>query len=144
MNEKTDNHPAVEHLLQFFGYAHLPPHLAEASKPFCELAHKIAADTPSSPEKTVALRKLMEAKDCAVRCFVGQPEHKRPPVGLKPRFVALEQRRDEIEAARKRFMLASKKVPIAWLQELAVIVEELETTPGSDCERIETIKAADA
>jgi hypothetical protein len=54
-------------LLQFFDFKHLPPHLAEISRPFCELARWIAFDLPRNPERTVALRKLLEAKDCAVR-----------------------------------------------------------------------------
>jgi hypothetical protein len=55
------------YLLQFFAYEHLPPHLQEISKPFGELANLIATTLPSNPETTVALRKLLEAKDCAVR-----------------------------------------------------------------------------
>lgn len=57
-------------LMQFFEYAHLPAHLQEVSKPFGELAAKIEADLPGNPEKTVALRKLLEAKDCAVRSLL--------------------------------------------------------------------------
>ena len=57
----------MNYLLQFFKYEHLPAHLAEISKPFCELAHKMVKELPPNPETTVALRKLMEAKDCAVR-----------------------------------------------------------------------------
>jgi len=62
----SKHHPSIAHLLQYFTYAHLPPHLAEVSKPFADLA-EVVADLPSSPEVTVALRKLLEAKDCAVR-----------------------------------------------------------------------------
>ena len=54
-------------LLQFFEFSHLPPHLQAVSKPFCELAQQLDRDLPSNPERTVALRKLLEAKDCAVR-----------------------------------------------------------------------------
>ena len=56
-----------EYLLQFFAYSHLPAHLQVISKPFGELAEKIVAELPRNPERTVALRKLLEAKDCAVR-----------------------------------------------------------------------------
>lgn len=62
-----DRHPAVEHLLRYFTYAHLPPHLREISEPFALLAHDLAARDLHGPELTVALRKLLEAKDCAVR-----------------------------------------------------------------------------
>jgi len=56
-----------EHIIQFFGYAHLPPHLAEVSKPFADLADSLVSTLPRNPERTVALRKLLEAKDAAVR-----------------------------------------------------------------------------
>jgi hypothetical protein len=56
-----------EALLQFFEYVHLPPELQDVSRPFFALAHQIAAGLPRNPERTVALRKLLEAKDCAVR-----------------------------------------------------------------------------
>lgn len=67
-NQKA-RHPAVQSILQFFTYAHLPLHLQDASKPFCELAEKIA-DGPQNAEATVALRKLLEAKDAAVRAVL--------------------------------------------------------------------------
>jgi len=65
-------HPATEHILQFFAYEHLPAHLQQASKPFCELAELIAKFVPDNPEKTAALRKLLEAKDAAVRAVVAK------------------------------------------------------------------------
>lgn len=54
-------------ILQFFEFAHLPPHLQLASTPFYELAMTLVAILPRNPERTVALRKLLEAKDAAVR-----------------------------------------------------------------------------
>ena len=59
-----------DRMLQFFQYKHLPEHLQEASKPFCELAERIVNDYPMNPERTVALRKLLEAKDAAVRSLL--------------------------------------------------------------------------
>jgi len=59
-----------QYLLQFFEYAHLPAHLQAVSKPFGELARQIEDTLPNNPEKTVALRKLLEAKDCAVRALL--------------------------------------------------------------------------
>lgn len=56
-----------ESLLQFFSYEHLPQNLADISRPFCELAQRIVNTLPRNPERTVALRKLLESKDCAVR-----------------------------------------------------------------------------
>lgn len=54
-------------ILQYFTYDHLPEHLQVISKPFAELAHDVIMSLPRSPERTVALRKLLESKDCAVR-----------------------------------------------------------------------------
>lgn len=62
----------VEPMLQWFQYAHLPPHLQEASKPFCDLATKVATEWPRNAERTVTLRKLLEAKDAAVRALIPQ------------------------------------------------------------------------
>lgn len=59
-----------EPLLQFFKYDHLPEHLQTISKPFGELAAQIVETLPRNPERTVALRKLLESKDCAVRALV--------------------------------------------------------------------------
>lgn len=57
----------MEDILQFFAYEHLPPHLQEISKPFGLLAQQIVELLPRNPERSVALRKLLEAKDAAVR-----------------------------------------------------------------------------
>jgi hypothetical protein len=59
-----------DYLLQFFKYDHLPDHLRVISKPFADLAHEIAETVPVNPERTTALRKLLEAKDCAVRALL--------------------------------------------------------------------------
>lgn len=59
-----------ERMAQFFVYAHLPPSLQAVSKPFCELAIELCNTIPMNPERTVALRKLLEAKDCAVRAHL--------------------------------------------------------------------------
>lgn len=67
----ADMHPSVIAILQFFAYAHLPPHLAAVSKPFCDLAMAVA-NGPQNAETTVALRKLLEAKDAAVRAVVAK------------------------------------------------------------------------
>jgi hypothetical protein len=57
----------TEFILQFFVYDHLPPHLQEISKPYGEMANKLIETLPRNPERTVALRKLLESKDAAVR-----------------------------------------------------------------------------
>lgn len=60
-------HPASLQVLKYFEYAHLPPHLQEISQRFHDLAWKLAEQLPGSPEVTVGLRKMLEAKDCMVR-----------------------------------------------------------------------------
>ena len=61
------NEPIPEPILQFFVWAHLPSHLAVVSAPFQALAESLVDTLPRNPERTVALRKLLEAKDAAVR-----------------------------------------------------------------------------
>lgn len=56
-----------DRMMKWFAYAHLPEHLQETSRPFGQLAEHICESIESGPERTVALRKLLEAKDAAVR-----------------------------------------------------------------------------
>ncbi len=63
----TNDSTTPDHIMQFFDYQHLPAPLLEVSRPFAELAEWIASNVPRNPERTVALRKLLEAKDAAVR-----------------------------------------------------------------------------
>jgi len=60
-------HSAIEHVLKYFAFEHLPERLQSISKPFAELARQVAERAPQNQETTVALRKLLEAKDAAVR-----------------------------------------------------------------------------
>ena len=56
--------------MKYFEYEHLPENLQEISKPFCELAKAIYERNTfaKDPQEVEAcLRKLLEAKDCAVR-----------------------------------------------------------------------------
>lgn len=57
-------------ILRYFHYAHLPASLQGASKPFCDLARHCIETLPRNAERSVALRKLLEAKDAAVRANV--------------------------------------------------------------------------
>ena len=61
---------AEERMVKWFAYGHLPEHLQVASKPFSELADKVIQMASPGPERTVALRKLLEAKDAAVRAVL--------------------------------------------------------------------------
>ena len=65
-----------EAILQFFAYGHLKPELQKPSAMFGELAIWIVRSLPRNPERTVALRKLLEAKDCAVRAAIYQEDVK--------------------------------------------------------------------
>jgi hypothetical protein len=60
----------MDNLLQFFAYEHLPPNLQVVSKPFGDMARELATSLPVNAESTTALRKLLEAKDCAVRAVL--------------------------------------------------------------------------
>lgn len=68
--DETKPAETPEPMLQFFGYAHLPPHLQAVSKPFHDLAAHMATTLPRNPERSAGLRKLLEAKDCAVRALI--------------------------------------------------------------------------
>lgn len=54
-------------ILKYFKYDHLPEHLQKISKPFGDLAAQLVEDLPGCTETDVALRKLLESKDAAVR-----------------------------------------------------------------------------
>lgn len=55
-------------MLRWFAYDHLPAgHLRATSTQFADLAEQVVISLPRTPERTVALRKLLEAKDAAVR-----------------------------------------------------------------------------
>jgi hypothetical protein len=56
-----------EPILKHFAWAHLPEHLQPVSRPFGMLAARVVATSPRSAERSACLRKLLEAKDCAVR-----------------------------------------------------------------------------
>ena len=59
-----------ERMMKWFAFEHLPPLLQSTSKPFHDLAVSIVEAIDAGPERTVALRKLLEAKDAAVRAVV--------------------------------------------------------------------------
>lgn len=61
-------------ILAHFSYAHLPLPLQEISAPFQSMALAMAVRTQptraSGAETAAGLRKLLEAKDCAVRAVL--------------------------------------------------------------------------
>lgn len=63
---------AEDPILRYFEFAHLPDGLLrQTSKTFNVLAYLLVDELPRNPERTVALRKLLEAKDAAVRAALG-------------------------------------------------------------------------
>lgn len=56
-----------EQMLKWFVFEHLPEPLKEVSFHFSELARVVCSLVEPGPERTVALRKLLESKDAAVR-----------------------------------------------------------------------------
>lgn len=56
-----------DRMMKWFAYTHLPDHILPVGKKFYELAHHITATIETGPERTVALRKLLESRDAAVR-----------------------------------------------------------------------------
>jgi hypothetical protein len=54
-------------ILAFFNYEHLAHKLQGVSQQFAQLARYVVDNVPRNAERTVALRKLLEAKDAAVR-----------------------------------------------------------------------------
>ena len=63
-NEKPDR------MMKWFAWRHLPKDLQDVSQPFQSLADVLCDHLHPGPERTVALRKLLEAKDAAVRAAV--------------------------------------------------------------------------
>jgi len=56
-----------ERMMKWFEFSHLPEHLQGTSSRFWDIACQLAATIEPGPERTVAFRKLLEAKDAAVR-----------------------------------------------------------------------------
>jgi len=71
LREKEAARELTAHFSQFFSSAHLPPALHEVIRPFAELAERILM-LPNNPSRTVALVKLLESKDAAVRAAVSK------------------------------------------------------------------------
>jgi hypothetical protein len=70
MTELGEEHLMSAEIMQFFSYEHLPTDLQAVSQAFKELAEEMYYNLPANAERTAALRKLLEAKDCAVRAKI--------------------------------------------------------------------------
>lgn len=60
----------TEPIMKYFRYDHLPERLKNVSRPFADLAQHMVDVLPRNPERSAGLRKLLEAKDCAVRAML--------------------------------------------------------------------------
>lgn len=54
-------------ILRYFEYTHLPLDIKKVVREFHALAYGIEHNLPNGEERQVALRKLLEAKDAAIR-----------------------------------------------------------------------------
>ena len=61
-----------EPILQFFEFSHLPNELQLVSSRFHRLALELVELLPRNAERSTALRKLLEAKDAAVRARIAK------------------------------------------------------------------------
>lgn len=59
-------------IFAFFEFRHLPEHLQKVSRRYYEVAEWMVLVLPRNAERTAGLRKLMEAKDCAVRAALAR------------------------------------------------------------------------
>jgi ferritin-like protein len=57
----------VRHLARYFAFDHLSGEPREVSEMFHDLAADLIDQLPDGPELVASLRRLLEAKDCAVR-----------------------------------------------------------------------------
>lgn len=71
-NNKQPSTPEIRTVMQFFEFSHLPVNLQYISSPFYDLAQSIHETLPNNEQKIMALHKLLEAKDCAVRAVVAR------------------------------------------------------------------------
>lgn len=63
-----DVHISTRQVLRYFQYEHLQEGLGrEIASYYADMAYSMANRLPEDPETTVALRKLLESKDAAVR-----------------------------------------------------------------------------
>lgn len=89
MQIDESRHPSVRHFAPLFAYEHLPVRLQPVSKIFHDAAQQLVDITAGNdnPEVATSLRKLLEAKDCAVRAdglargFRPVPLTEEPPAG---------------------------------------------------------------
>lgn len=70
MRDISNRHPATQQIARWFEYRHLTGQALATSKRFHDFAEQLIEALPDGPELTAGLRKLLEAKDCAVRAAI--------------------------------------------------------------------------
>lgn len=75
MDERRDR----AHFEPLFAFDHLPESLRDVSKPFADVFELVVGNLPENPETTTCCRKLLEAKDCAVRSKLIESLEKTKP-----------------------------------------------------------------
>ncbi|WP_232626719.1 hypothetical protein [Streptomyces alfalfae] len=66
--------PVRPPIMRYFQFAHLPAELQAVATLFSKLAYDLYTTLPAGPELSVALRKLLESKDAAVRAALDIPQ----------------------------------------------------------------------
>lgn len=60
-----------DRMLKWFATDHIgPPEIKAIIMTYKQMAYHFCEEIPAGPERTVALRKLVESKDCMVRAWV--------------------------------------------------------------------------
>jgi hypothetical protein len=76
------HHKSVLDKVRFLDSSHLRDDLKHVVEPFEKLAAEIMRKTPSSPELTIAMQKIVEAKDQTVRAVLHAQENNLPAPGV--------------------------------------------------------------
>ncbi|WP_169569592.1 hypothetical protein [Sneathiella limimaris] len=112
-----------EDMLCFFDYKHLPEGLQAISKPFNKLAHSLVEQLPDHSQKMVALQKLLEAKDAAVRIAVAKTKPQRERI----QNLIIENHRNGLSAseihAKVQEAFPNSKITEEVIKEFALTLE---------------------
>lgn len=79
IDRQIEDRSAEEPMLEWFRHMHLPSgEIRQTSEGFAVAALQIVLTHDRNPERTVALRKLLEAKDAAVRSMLYTLRRRHP------------------------------------------------------------------
>jgi len=80
----------MSNIFKYFKYLHLPEKAQTVAKEFYHMAEWVDVNIPKGREKDKCLKKLCEAKDCAVNVFLPKKEEDKrcyfAPAGNKTPF----------------------------------------------------------